>query len=590
MDFSKINQELLKINHNTYQNIRVDKEKNRIEISEPWNGKILYLIGYKTDMKDLSDYLMNTMKATPNEIQKNTYSDDKKQVEVLVTIKIFSKIIKENNEINVNLNELKKIKSEIKQAIIKKISLLNPEEFKTKVFANAELANATTHPFLKLLPQPNNYAGFETFSEEDQALQKIYINQYEHYKKVKEAYKQIEQETNSLQPKDSNAEIFNYHAIDFDTDSNTPFIYEGTFKAYRLEKDQKFLIHSTDFSNAIPLIRILQAHDFPSQTMCTSLIDSQSSFFHADRANRIALILAVDANQIVMTSLTDISTPTDPKVASKFYNQYKKLQLLTERIHHIHQSSGQISIAQKYKTLTKLKNEAFWRRDALREAQKKISSFGASTDEEWEFADEADKMFVKEIIKSNRLIDSYFKEREKVVKDYEELDIRQFGDYDPLDCMFKWEPMIELAQLIKYYEENPEKNQSTEEFMKIFNHTSSGIGIVEELKKYKKLVQNLRLQSLLLSPDVLLTHGDTFQHNEVNLKLDTFGTRGPEVRGVLVTRHMLETYANTSKSLATANDDLAYLGRIIQFAKTNNLPIFILEAESKQRVPTRSKL
>ncbi len=85
---------LEKIHTGYYQVITVDRENNRVHIAEPWNGKILYALGYRTNVAELSHYLLDKVRESTVKLHNNALTQTDR-LEVLASIKLLNRIIKE---------------------------------------------------------------------------------------------------------------------------------------------------------------------------------------------------------------------------------------------------------------------------------------------------------------------------------------------------------------------------------------------------------------------------------------------------------------------------------------------------------------
>lgn len=513
MNYDKTLLELSKIDPNKYQDVHLIS--GSFQVSEPWHGKILYALGYRTSLDELSKHLLDSMTDAKSKLSKD------EKFTALQMIKVFSRILKNNSteETQNYLRELKDIKFKLKQSLIQD-----------------NTTPLTAERLEETLPLDT-----EKITHKDMIIRNFYLKQSEAYKKTQEGFKKLENETRNLSPSSLNAENFKY----IDNKGN-----EQTFQAYRLDPSQKFIVHATDLYNALPFTKNINDQNFENPNLATSLVNSNTRFFGSGISGQIALILAIDPRQIILTSGYDIKSPTarEGELMQEFYHIHEKLLLASERINQIHHLSGIEDIYQKYYTV---RSEL----DKLREQQLNLHN-------------------VEDAIIQIRVLEE---RRKDILKEFE-----------PIVNACKIEGMhhaeIQLCQLINYYQMNPEKNQSPEEFMKIFHY--SGSGIVEEMVKYQKLLIGLSNKFSALKggiylqkmqePEGLLTTTRkgllTSGYNEINVRLDASGTRPTEVKGLLLTRENLESLS----SFYTQT-----FSQLIQYSKEKNLPIYILDIKPR---------
>lgn len=565
MNNRDINSELSKLDSNKYQTIIIDKDSKQIQISEPWHGKILYQLGYRTDISELSRYLMSTITNSSNKIKNSVTSEKNERYETLTMIKIFSKVLKnkefenlsENEQYLTNINE---IKSNIRKTIPQ---TLKPEEIEEISYFDKENTTIT-----------------------DRLIQDTQLKMIDQYNKAKKSYKLIEMKTCNLNPTDNQSETITFHNFNTNT--------EEKLQVYHLDPSQPFMVHSTSLTNVLPLIKRFDSHNLPFKTMCTSLIGSNNIFFHFEE-DTLALILTIDPNIITLTASFDTYTPAShkPQEAYQFYSNQKKLFLLTSRINEIHESTGLVNEVQEYIALEKSLFDVIHEIKGIEEKINRIKMdpiYSVSIKK----AEER-----KELINSLSSLSKIKRERQReLVQELKSSNIVRKYAYVTQTLnpevwkLAKYESRIQILQLIDYYKKNPEKNNSPEEFIKIFRY--AGSGILEELNKYEKMLIGLqekypqmRFQKLM-NPAELLSTQKRLTHNEINIKLDTQGARPTEAKGLIVSRKTLERYTTKLNpdelkyDKEKYNKYLSFLS-IIQHAKEHNRPIYIIEGKKKQR-------
>ena len=539
MSINSIALALSKIDPGKYQSITVDDQQH-IQVVELWHGNVLYALGYRTEISELSKCLMGRVTA----FSENTSLTRDQKLDALEVTRLFSKILKDNNFTRPSgnkkcLEKLKEVKAALKASLTREMPPLTAETLETS--------------FNHLSSKMTN---------RDKIVQNFYLKQNERSKKVIQDYKTIEMQTRNLNPSPANEETIVYYEQDLN--SGEPFLLKRTFQAYRLDPSQKFMLHATNPSRVIPMAEQFKKNSSAQPHLCVSLIDSRVGFYGFQYPDRAALILAVDPRQIVLTSPIDIYSPTfdDGEEMNEFYHRQAKLLTITGRINQIHKSSGIEDAYQRYRTQAKAIEEKVYETRGWEKW---------NCDEESQAHNEKEKYYQDEILK---LISVESQDRTvQALKD----SIRDRLDFE------KNHTVTQLLQLIKYYELNPEKNNSREEFMKLFQY--SGSGVVEELQKYALTLLQIRYSSKYLnpieSPEELLAHTRTAKfhrrpYNEINVSLDTAGTRPTEVKGLLLTRAAIMRQGGRK--------DVGKFTKLIQFAMTNNLPIYILDSLPKAKL------
>ena len=519
--------EISKIDPNKFQTITIDKN-HCIQVSDLADGSALYARGHRTNVDHLASHILTV-------ISDETLGNDTR-FEALALIKIFSSLIK-NQHVETSattghsLQALNQRKIELKTTLAKDVQPLTPET----------LHNVAPPVQSKEWAAPDNTEGMTT---KEKVTQNFYLKTCEGYRKVRADFKAIEAATRTPAPDSSRAEQFTYDRHD------NGMVHRDVFEAYRLSETQAFLVHATSLSRVNPMIDTLQSGPSSQPNMCASLLGALTHFFGSTYPDRAALILAIDPRQIVLTSSHDIYSPTAKKGKAiyDFYNTHERVLLLAHRIDEIYQSSD---LAHHYDQFIRIKN-----------------AFARTL---------AELVNLDKLLRSGELSRDEYNEKAVVVcKKLKTLD-KICNQYDT-DCGFRKESQIE--QLKHYYRLNDETNHSPDEFKRVFRY--DGSDIMEELREYDRVAPPAMFPHPLQQPQTLLANTPPKQHNEINVKLNARGTRPAELKGLVLTRQVLNHYTNGKKRVHGHASE-AFSG-LIQRAKESNMPIYILESKAQAKL------
>lgn len=612
MDFSKINQELFKLDAGKYQKISINEQTEEIQISEPFLGRIFYLQGYRTNTDDLSNYLMNKISENQANLEEKQFSYEKRQKrnEIFKTIQLTINLV--NSFFSITSDQLPQIQETFSK-YSERIKQL--KEMETKLEMEAEKEEAEGLDVIHVNMSGSDTKIYVSMSKArsdikmDPAILDICAKECRAYSEAKNAYELIESQTRNLHFSASQ-QVFSLY--------NPETHGEEVMEVHPLHPTQKFFVHATTVDNAIPLITVFKEKQFPHSTICMSLIDSEHKFFSA-MARDIAIVVAVDPNAITLTSSYDIHSPVQPREAYRFYTIQQKLLLLTSRINEIHQRSG---LSNKTNEMRLIMNQLDIISEEInnihiiqRENKQKISQYfngDMSFDEFIElsktnaFSEEQSRLL--DSVVSIRARMQILREKEsvleqefkKIKKKYSE---RNYSEIGPSErgkfSLLENESYYQIIQLIDHYNHHPKENHSPEEFLKIFNY--HGVGIVDELNKYKRILLGLKENypsirfKRFMHPEELLSMTRPNEHNEFNIKLDTQGIRPMDVKGIVVTRkyldHIIEcsnhsrnALVGTEKETSVAETVLKRHLKLLTYAKQESIPIFIKEIAPKAKL------
>lgn len=503
-----------------YQTVTIDKEKKQIFVSTPLLGKFYTFFAYKTKLdQEFIIMLMEDIRLGAEKMPSNR--------------ELFAQFLESIGNVKTLIQNkaLHDLSNEERRSYLKELSKIEYQLLK-------KWSSQGAMPSLKEMMDSIAFDG-KPLTGYEKAILNFYRSKLVSYNKAKIGYDLIEKNTRSLKLKD-------FKKMTHET--ATGFEYE----CYDLSSSHyQFLIHSTNLKNSAEFLKIFNEKDLKSPSLCASLLGPDTSFFEASRF--VAFVLAVDPNNIILTSKQDVQTPAYNgsngnkavlEMTEDFYNFYEKVQVLVSYVDSLYQATGidgKGSVWNDYQKFNRLS------------VQKEDTRNGVDEKKELE------------------------KEWSDLIQRYPNGELQQ-------DL-----PEFQLTQLIKHYENVLQIEEG--EFLRLFGYEGKNEGIVAELKAYLIKIKELKANDTietdtgkkylwrntlnrLQGPSELLSQTKTkyssgFMYNEINIRLDYENnrkTRPLEVKAIII-----------EKSLANSKlrRDVESLESLIEYANKNNLPIFL---------------
>lgn len=493
-------------------------------------------------------------------------------LQALISVKLLKRILKEKS-VQHSHDEQKSLQ-EIEQI--------------SAVFKNTLDQQSVPTQSDEIIQEAEHLVGKEKMSIRDHIAQKTRFD--EGTIQVLKAYKEIEVATKNMQLEPGKAETFNYYKSEVDlTNEGYSSISKKTFQAYPLPQSQKFMIHATHLSNIPALAEKFERRQFSASTMCVSLINATTGFF-MDKSDEFgALVLAVDPRQIVLTSPTDIASPTPAVSPNAYKNKLTERRSNAYRFYHTHQSI--LRLSQRIETIHKasgfVKSKVVEMRDVGKKIENKLYLIERRLkfmEEEMQGDNKIDprrlQELTQEILEHKALMDQTKLELTEIKNQLDRIDQKDLFMSLDLDYL-----PLSMRRLIMHYQENPEKNDSPEEFQKIFGYPGQDIN--RELEKYTSFLNRSGLFGVgdvaksqrLEFPEDLLALREQFQkynyfkHTEINVKIDSAHARARSVEGIILRRKTIEAYSRKDP-LDSQTQQFFWM---IQYAQENDIPILIQE-------------